>query len=102
MEKISIRNFEDSCLTSAEETHKNEIVSVIQDWGNGTSKIKISSTRKGMEAAIRYATHWSKKGDLIARFNSLGTKERDQYIQRMSIYFNSLKSESVDNIVEYI
>ena len=63
------------------------MIKVIQDWGNGERKITVEAEEKDIRKAIRYVTHWT-SGDLLLRFNALGTEERDKYIERIFNYLN--------------
>ena len=85
-----------------EKFKKYEVVSIEQQWGNGHERIKITAPRHAMETAIRYATHWWKNGDTIKRLDSLGTDERDNYIETMYIYFKNLKTPRPCEKVEVI
>jgi len=63
------------------------MIKLIQDWGNGERKITVEAEEKDIRKAIRYVTHWT-SGDLLLRFNALGTEERDKYIERIFNYLN--------------
>lgn len=65
---------------------------LIQDWGDGLNKITVEADEKEIRKAIRYITHWT-SGDLLLRFNALGTTERDKYIEKI---FNHLNSKRHD------
>lgn len=60
-------------------------VILIQDWGDGKNKITVEASEKDILKAIRYVTHWT-SGDLLPRFNALGTTERDKYIEKIQKY----------------
>lgn len=65
----------------------NEI-KLIQDWGDGVNKITVEANEKDIRRAIRYVTHWT-SGDLLLRFNALGTEERDKYIEKIQKYLEN-------------
>ena len=61
---------------------------LIQDWGNGLDKITVEADEKEIRKAIRYITHWT-SGDMLLRFNALGTEERDKYIEKIQKYLEN-------------
>ena len=65
---------------------------LIQDWGDGLNKITVEADEKEIRKAIRYITHWT-SGDLLLRFNALGTTERDIYIEKIFNHLNSKKHD---------
>ena len=65
---------------------------LIQDWGDGLNKITVEADEKEIRKAIRYITHWT-SGDLLLRFNALGTVERDKYIEKIFNHLNSKKHD---------
>lgn len=65
---------------------------LIQDWGDGMNKITVEADEKEIRKAIRYVTHWT-SGDLLLRFNALGTTERDMYIEKIFNHLNSKKHD---------
>ena len=65
---------------------------LIQDWGDGVNKITVEADEKDIRKAIRYVTHWT-SGDMLLRFNALGTEERDKYIEKIFNHLNSKKHD---------
>ena len=63
---------------------------LIQDWGDGVNKITVEADEKDIRKAIRYVTHWT-GGNLLLRFNALGTEERDKYIEKIQKYLQNDK-----------
>ena len=63
---------------------------LIQDWGDGVNKITVEADEKDIRKAIRYVTHWT-SGDMLLRFNALGTEERDKYIEKIQKYLQNDK-----------
>ena len=60
---------------------------LIQDWGDGVNKITIEDTEENLRKAIRYITHWT-SGDMLLRFNALGTETRDKYIEKIKNFLD--------------
>lgn len=63
------------------------MIKLIQDWGYGVNKITVEADEKDIRKAIRVVTHWT-CGDMLLRFNTLGTTERDKYIEKIFNYLN--------------
>lgn len=63
------------------------MIKLIQDWGDGVNKITVEADEKDIRKAIRVITHWT-CGDMLLRFNALGTTERDKYIEKIFNYLN--------------
>lgn len=63
---------------------------LIQDWGDGVNKITVEADEKDIRKAIRVVTHWT-CGDILLRFNALGTEERDRYIVKIQKYLQNDK-----------
>ena len=75
---------------------KNQLITLVQDWGDGINKISITSTIERMKSAIKYVTHW-RTGEPIDRINALGTVERDNYIKKICTYFRNAKGFYIEN-----
>lgn len=77
---------------------------LIQDWGNGLDKITVEADEKEIRKAIRYITHWT-SGDMLLRFNALGTEERDKYIEKIQKYLendrNKVRNKETTSSVLY-
>ena len=69
---------------------KTFIMKLIQDWGDGVNKITIEADEKDIRKAIRVVTHWT-CGDMLLRFNALGTEERDRCIVKIQKYLQNDK-----------
>lgn len=56
-----------------------------QDYNGGRDRIEIAADEDRVIEAIKFVTHWRTKNEtILGRFNSLGSEERDKYIEKLA------------------